>query len=276
MTRRLGPLARYAVLTAFLVVGGYPLLWMVLSALRPHHEIEAAPFALPLRPRLGNLADVLANEGFGRAYLNSTVVVVSSLLLVVVASSLAAYAFARLRFRGKEFLFFGVLAGMMIPVHVTLIPLNRLLGRPPFALKDTYPALVGPYVAFALPISILLLRGAFEGVPRELEEAARMDGCSAFGVFWRVALPLVRPTLAAVVIFNFLTMWNEFAFALTLINDTSMYTLPRALKSFADEAGVDMGRTSAALCVTVVPMLVLYAAAQKHIISGLTRGALKQ
>jgi len=265
-------LARYGVLFALTGAAGYPALWMLLSALRPHHEIEAAPFGLPTPPRLDNFAAVLAAHGFGRAYLNSLIVTVGALLIVVAASVLAAYAFARLRFRFKETLFLLFLTGMMIPIHVTLIPLNRLLA----GLKDTYAVLIGPYAAFALPISVLLLRGAFEAVPVELEEAARMDGCSPLGVFWHVALPLVRPTLATVVIFNFLTMWNEFAIALTLINDPARYTLPRALKAFADEAGVDMGQTAAALCVAVVPMLLVYVVAQKQIIRGLTRGAVKQ
>ena len=269
-------LLRYAVLVLALLIAGYPLVWMLSSALRPGHEVLRAPFALPARPTLENFSGALTAYGFARAYGNSLIVATSSVALTVLIAGPAAYAFARMRFRGREALFLLFLAGMMVPVHVTLVPLNRLLGAGALGLKNTYFALIGPYVGFALPISILILRGAFEGVPVELEDAARLDGCPRRRIFWRIALPLVRPALATVVIFNFLTMWNEFAFALTLINDSRMYTLPLALRAFADEAGMDLGRTAAGLCVAVLPVLLIYALAQRHIIGGLTSGAMKQ
>jgi len=192
------------------------------------------------------------------------------------AAALAGYAFARGKFRGKELLFLLFLAGMMVPVHVTLIPLNRLMSAGPVRLKDTYFALIGPYAGFALPIGVLILRGAFEAVPRDLEDAARIDGCSHWGIFRHVGLPLVRPALATVIIFNFLTMWNEFAFALTLVSRPALRTLPLALWQFKGERDMNLGQMCAALCVAVVPALVVYALAQRHIIRGLTAGAIKQ
>jgi len=267
---------RHAILIAFLIIGGYPLLWMGLTSIRQEGPARRAPFALPMRPTARNLTKVLSSGGFGRAYVNSLIVSAASVALTVAAASMAAYAFARLRFRGKEIVFFAFLAGMMIPVHVTLIPLHRLMGPRGMDLKDTYWALIGPYVGFALPISMLILRSAFQRVPIELEDAARLDGCSTWGVFWRVALPLVKPALATVIIFNFLTNWNEFAFALTLINDQAMHTLPLALWRFKGEHGIRMTQTCAALCVSVAPVFLVYCLAQRHIIRGLTAGALKQ
>lgn len=269
-------LARHTVLILFLVIAGYPLLWMGMSAVRSERAIRKAPFALPHRPTADNVTRVLRSGGFGRAYVNSLVVAGVAVAVAVSVAALAGYAFARGRFRGKELLFLLFLAGMMVPVHVTLIPLNRLMGPDALNLKDTYLALIGPYVGFALPISILILRGAFEGVPTELEDSARMDGCGDWGIFLHVALPMVRPALATVVIFNFLTMWNEFAFALTLVSKTSMRTLPLALWQFKGERGMFLGQTCAALCVAVLPVLVVYALAQRHIIRGLTAGAVKQ
>jgi raffinose/stachyose/melibiose transport system permease protein len=151
------------------------------------------------------------------------------------------------------------------------------MGPNGLRLKGTLWALIGPYVGFALPISILILRGAFEGVPKELMEAARMDGCNAWGVFRHVGLPLVRPALATVVIFNALTMWNEFAFALTLLGPKSP-TLPLAITQFQaqGENANDLALTCAALTVSVLPLLLVYFLAQKHIIRGLTAGAVKQ
>jgi len=259
-----------------LVAAGYPILWMGVSAIRLDRDIRSRPFGAPVHPTANNLRAVFASGRFGRGYLNSLVVSGVSVAVSIAAAALAGYAFARGNFRGKELLFLLFLAGMMIPVHVTLIPLNRLMSAGPVRLKDTYFALIGPYVGFALPIGVLILRGAFEAVPRDLEDAARIDGCSHWGIFFHVGLPLVRPALATVIIFNFLTMWNEFAFALTLISRPALRTLPLALWQFKGERDVNLGQMCAALCVAVVPALVVYALAQRHIIRGLTAGAIKQ
>lgn len=272
----MGGVLRRAVLLLFLIVCGYPLLWMAFSSVRTEGAARERPLGLPLRPTAANYATVLRSGSFGRAYLNSAIVCGVSVTAGVIFSAMAAYAFARMRFRGSGLLFMLFLGGMMIPIHVTLVPLNMLMRPSALGLKGTHFALIGPYLGFALPISILVLRGAFEGVPIELEEAARLDGCSTWGVFWRVALPLVRPALATVIIFNLLTMWNEFAFALVLISDASLRTLPLALWEFRGEHDTNVAETCAALCVAVAPLLLVYCLAQKHIIRGLTAGALKQ
>jgi raffinose/stachyose/melibiose transport system permease protein len=266
---------RPILLALVLVLAGYPLLWMTFSSLRSEGDLRQTPFALPLRPTGESYAAVFKSGGFGRAYLNSLLVTGVAVALSTAAAAAAAFAFARMRFRGREAFFLLFLAGMVIPPHVTLISLNRLMGPGALDLKDTYLALIGPYVGFALPISILILRAAFEELPRDLEDAARIDGCGAFGVFWNVALPLARPALATVIIFNFLTMWNEFAFALTLISDRAMWTVPLALWQFKGERGMFLGQTCAALCLAVLPVLTVYFLAQRQIIRGLTAGAVK-
>ena len=266
----------YAVLAVFLIVTGYPLVWMIYTAFKPEPEIVQNVWSLPRQPTLDNLRKAWSSAGFLRAYLNSAIVSAAAGLLAVALASVTAYAFARMRFRGKEALFYLFMAGMMIPIHVTLIPLNHLMGARGLGIRDTYLALIGPYVGFALPISIFILRGFFEQVPRELEDAARLDGCSSFGVFWRIALPLSKPALATVIIFNFVTMWNEFAFALTFVRGTKLRTIPLALWEFADEGGFVISQTCGALTIAVAPILVVYFLAQRHIIRGLTAGALKQ
>ena len=267
---------RHVLLITLLLIFGYPLAWMGVSALRTDPAVRSAPFALPTQPTTENFSLVIRNAGFGRAYLNSLAIVASSVALAVAASALAAFAFARIRFRGRGPLFLLFLAGMIIPVHVTLIPLNRLLGPNALNLKNTLLALIGPYVGFSLPVSILILRGAFAALPVELEDAARIDGCSTWAVFRHIALPLVKPALATVIIFNFLTLWNEFAFALTLISRHTHRTLPLALWQFKGEHGMNIAHTCAALCASILPVLLVYLLAQKHIIRGLTAGALKQ
>ncbi|MDD4097185.1 MAG: carbohydrate ABC transporter permease [Lentisphaeria bacterium] len=274
--RHLLPLClRHAVLLAFLAVTAYPLLWMAMTAFRAEGDAQARPLGLPRPWVLDNLAEVVRNGDFGGAYVNSLLLCTVSVVLAVCLSALAAFAFAQLRFRGSHALFLLFLVGMMIPVHVTLIPLNRLLGAGGLGIKGGLAALAGPYIGFALPISILILRGAFAALPADLLDASRVDGCSAWGVFRHVALPLSRPALATVIIFNFLTMWNEFAFALTLLGP-GCETLPLALTQFKGEHDIQITLTSAALVLVVIPLVVVYVFAQKHIIRGLTAGAVKE
>ncbi len=274
--RRLVPFClRHAVLAGFLLVTAYPLVWMALTAFRTEGDAQARPLGLPRQWVMTNLAEVVRSGDFGSAYANSLMLCTAAVAGAVTLAALAAFAFAQLRFRGSHALFLLFLVGMMIPVHVTLIPLNRLLGVEGLGIKGGLTALAGPYIGFALPISILILRGAFAALPPDLLDASRVDGCSAWGVFRHVALPLSRPALATVVIFNFLTMWNEFAFALTLLGP-GRETLPLALTQFKGEHDIQITLTSAALVLVVIPLIIVYVFAQKHIIRGLTAGAVKE
>ena len=274
LTPKTTAILRHVFLFAVLLVCAYPLFWMVLTAFKLEAEAQAAPFALPHRWVLKNLAKVFSSGDFGHAYLNSLLICVTSVAVAVAFAACAAFAFALFDFKGRNALFIAFLLGMMIPVHVTLIPLNLLRGPQYLNLKESLWALAGPYIGFALPVSILILRGAFSTIPNELLEAARIDGCNAWDVFRHVAIPLARPAFATVIIFNFLTMWNEFAFALTLLGPDNA-TLPIALNNFKGERGMYLAETCAALAVVVVPLLVIYIFAQKHIIKGLTAGAVK-
>ena len=221
------------------------------------------------------ISRALTRPGFANAYLNSILLCTVSVTVAIMLAEAAAFAFARLRFRFRGFLFTAFLLGMMIPVHVTLIPLNLMLGQQVLGLKGTLFALALPYIGFALPVSILILRNTFAEIPDDLIDAARVDGCNAWRVFKDVALPLARPAISTVLIFNFLTMWNEFAFALTL-TDSRTATIPIALHNFKGEQGsLDVPVLCAALVITVLPMLTVYIFAQKHIIRGLTAGAVK-
>jgi len=266
-------LVLYALLAAFVVVAVYPVLWMFTCALKTRREAATDKWGPPETLNWANFRRVLFESQFPRYILNSVIVTVSAVVLTLVAAACAGFAFARMRFRGATILFYVFLAGMMIPVHIVLIPLLKIFGV--LGLHDTHAALVMSYVAFSLPVSIFILRGFFESVPRELEEAARIDGCSAAGVFWFVCLPLARPALAVVLIFNFVTLWNEFIFSLTLLQTPDLFTIPLGMYEFSSQHTIDVPLTCAALSIAVLPMLAVYAFAQKHIIRGLTSGALK-
>lgn len=268
-------LLRHLLLILFLLFTAYPMLWMALCAFRTEGDAQAHPLAIPTKLVLDNMANVFRSGSFGSAYINSLMLCTASVAIAVTISALAAFAFAQMSFKGKNLLFYLFILGMMIPIHVTLIPLNRLLGSSGLGIKGGLMALAGPYIGFALPVSILILKGAFSSLPKDLMDAARVDGCNSIQVFLHVAIPLSRPALATVVIFNFLTMWNEFSFALTLLGP-GVRTLPLALNDFKGEHDILITQTSAALLLVVIPLIIVYVFAQKQIIRGLTAGAVKE
>jgi raffinose/stachyose/melibiose transport system permease protein len=264
---------RYAVLVMFLAVAAYPLLWMFMCSLKTSSEAGADKWGPPDTWTWENFQSVLSGSRFWRCILNSAVVTVSAVCLTLVSAAMAGFVFARVRFRGRSPLFYVFLAGMMIPVHIVLIPVLKVFSF--LGIYDTHAALVMSYVAFSLPVSIFILRGFFEGVPAELQDAARIDGCSAAGVFWHVMLPLARPALAVVSILNCVTLWNEFIFALTLLQTPGRFTIPVGVYEFSREHGVNVPLTCAAMSISVLPMLAAYFFTQKHVVRGLTSGALK-
>jgi len=270
-----GTLFRQLLLAVYLLFTLYPLVWLTLTAFRHEGDAQQRPLALPAEWTWQNLQLVWQSGNFGQAYLNSLLLCTLAVAVALALASLAAFAFANFHFRGKTILYVLFLLGMMIPVHVTLIPLNSLLGSGGLNIKGSLYCLLGPYAGFALPISILIMRRAFEAVPQEMLDAGQMDGCTAWQTFWHIALPLVRPALSTVLIFNFLTMWNEYAFALTLLGP-GCQTIPLAITEFKGEHDVQITQICAALLLIVIPLLVIYACAQKHIVNGLTAGAIKE
>ena len=264
---------RLSIAVVLAVLFGYPLLWMTLTSLKTGGDLDDNAWALPSSFYTGNYEQVFAfDEGdFSRYYLNSAIVCGVSVLVACLVAAAAAYAFARMHFRGKELLFLLLLGGTMMPVHVTLVTLHALMGW--LGLLDTVFALIGPYVAFALPVSVFILRAFFEALPRDMEDAARLDGCGPAGAFWRVALPLSAPALAAVFVFNFVNMWNEFVFALTLASGRAS-TLPVGIWHVSSNFGENVPAVTAGLTVGVLPGLLVYFLAQRHIVRGMTAGAL--
>ncbi len=270
-----GPLLRQLLLGGYLLFTLYPLVWLTLTAFRQEGDAQQRPLGLPAVWTWENLKSVWQSGSFGQAYLNSLTICTLAVALTLILAALASFAFAFFRFRGKNALYVLFLLGMMIPVHITLIPLNRLMGAGGLNFKGSLWCLLGPYIGFALPVSILILRRAFEAVPGEMLDAGQMDGCTSWQTFWHIALPMVKPALSTVLIFNFLTAWNEYAFALTLLGP-GCQTIPLAITEFKGEHDIQITSICAALLLIVVPLLVLYACAQKHIVNGLTAGAVKE
>lgn len=257
----------------WLLVAGLPFWFMVQSGFKSQFELLSAPFwALPGQWSLANFRTVLAGE-FPRSLLNSLIVVSVSVTLILATASMAAYAFARLNVRFHRVLFGVIVAGLAIPVHVTLIPVYLLTTS--MGLYDTLWALIGPYVAFNLPISVFILTEFMREIPKELEEAARMDGAGAVSVFVRVILPLSRPGLVTVGIYNAVALWNEFVFAYVLTSSPANRTLPLAIWDYQGQYAANVPLIMAVLSLSALPLILVYVVAQERVTAGMMAGAIK-
>lgn len=271
MGRRVAALLRDAFFAALALVFMLPLLWTVLGSFRAASDLRLRPWQLPETLHLDNYAAALRGH-IGLYMLNSALVTTVSVVLMIALSAPAAYALARLRFRASAVIFGFILTGLLIPAHAVLIPLYQLNA----ALRvGDYLAIIGPYVAFGLPLSVLLLRAYFVGIPQELMEAAIMDGAGHWRILWSVFMPVARPAVATVAIFQTAWVWNELPFAMVFISDEAHYTLPIGLLSFQGEHVANWGAILAGVTIAVLPLMALYLLFQQHIVRGLTAGAVK-
>jgi len=257
----------------------YPVLWVVTLALSPSDAPEATAIPIPTSPSLQNFVDVMSttdSEGvwlFGRQLANSLIIAFSTAIVAIAIATPAAYTMARFDFVGSRASTRALLATQMFPGVAAAIPLYLLLD---FAhLLDTRTGLILVYATSAVPFAIFQLRGAFEGIPKELEEAAMVDGASRFGAFVRVVLPAARPALAITGLFAFMTAWNEFILAATFLTSEDMYTLPVVLQRYVGEYDAQWGLFSAGAILVSVPVMLLFYALQKNLVGGLTAGGVK-
>lgn len=266
--------AVYAALLSLTFFSAFPLLWMILSSLKPYLELMAnQPHLLPSRLSFGFYATLLKSTAFLTFLTNSLIVALGTTLVSVTFASMAAYGLARLRFRWTFLVSRGVLLSYMFPQILLVVPL--FVGIVAVGLANTYSGLILTYVTFAFPFSTWLLAAYFQTIPVELEEAARIDGASNAGAFLRVTLPLALPGIATAAIFSFILAWNEFLYALVIMNSESKKTLSVGLYSLIGGEFMRWGELLAASTLMVLPVLVFIFLVQKHIVTGLAAGALK-
>ena len=250
----------------------FPLFWMVRSALMSQETVFVDKSLIPSQLNLHNFYLAWTQGNFGIYCLNSLIYTTCVVMGIVVISSLAAYSFSRLRFPGKNLFFFMFLAAMMIPLPGSFVPLFVLMNT--LGLVNTRIGYILCMINVGLSLSIFLLKTFFDKMPSDLEDAARIDGCSKLGIWRHVALPLARPALAVIVIFNSLNVWNEYILATLLLNDQSLMPLQRGLMVFQGVHSVDYPLLMAGLTITALPIILVYLFMQKHIIKGLSSGAL--
>jgi len=250
----------------------FPLFWMVTSSLKTQATIFKDMSIIPREFHFENYYHAWMEGGFGRYFLNSLFYTVSVVVGIIVVSSLAAYAFSRFRFPGKTLLFLMFMAAMMIPIPGSFVPLYILLNK--LHLRNTPVGYILAMINVGLSTSIFLLKTFFDKMPKELEDAARIDGCSKLGLWFHVALPLSKPVLAVVVVFNALNVWNEYVLALIIFDSKSLMPLQVALTTFQGEFITRYPLLMAGLTITALPIIIVYILMQKYIVKGVTQGAL--
>lgn len=256
-----------------LVLYIFPLLWVAMSGFKTTQELFLSSFELPSSFNLDNFIGVW-NVGIRQYYMNSILITVVSCLLTTLFASMAAYPLSRYRFRGKKFFFMFLLCGLMLAPQVSLISNYKLLQS--MHLYDTYWALFLTYTAFRIPFTMFLMWSFFCKLPKEVEEAAMIDGCSSFRIFWSVVMPMSKPAVVTSLLLTARYVWNDFMFSLVFTESSSMRTIPYGLYSLRGESGTNWGYLMAGMTLSAVPMIILYLCAQKQFIRGLSVGSVKE
>ncbi|MFE0136965.1 carbohydrate ABC transporter permease [Streptomyces sp. NPDC059037] len=266
----------HAFLVLWVVLAAGPLVWVALTALRPSVEILSDPMGWPSSLHWENFSNAWTEASIGRYALNSLIILAGSLTGTMLLGSMAAYVIARFTFPGNRFIFLLFAGGMMFPVILALVPLFAVMEN--FGLLDTRPGLMIAYIAYSLPFTVFFLTSFFRTLPTGVQEAAMVDGASHTRTFFQIMLPMAKPGLVSIGIFNFLGQWNQYLLPLLLNNEEeSSYVLPQGLANLAVTQGYrgDWGALFAGLTIAMLPVLVVYAVFQRQVQAGLTAGALK-
>lgn len=251
----------------------FPILWLIYSSLKTQKEFDANSVALPASPTLDNFIKVLTISDMPRYMLNSLLITSVSVTLILLLSFVIGYFLSRFAFRGRNLVFGLFLVGMLIPVHSLMVPMYVIFSN--LDLNDHLLTLILPYVSFQMPIAIYLMESYIHGIPRELEEAAAIDGSSFSQSLFRIILPVCRPVIITAAIIAFFYCWNEFSFALILTTDSALRTVPLGLTLFKGSYSTDYPVMMAAMTIAIAPALLLYSIFSKNIIDGMVTGAVK-
>lgn len=270
----LGKIILFIFLSVWAFIQIYPLFWLLLFSFKSNDEIFGGNImGIPHKWLVSNYVTALTSGNVFRYFLNSVIVTGITIIISSVLIASASYAIARMKWKLSKPVLFIFLMGMMIPINATLLPIFLILQK--VKLLNTYLALILPYIAFALPMGIFILTSFMISIPRELEEAACIDGCNVYQVFMKIIIPIVRPALATIAIFTYLSSWNELMFANTFINDEVKKTLTVGIMSLSGQYLTNWGPIGAGLVIATVPTIVIYALLSEQVQQSLVAGAIK-
>lgn len=272
--RRLGYVLLYSLLILVALLQILPLIWLMLFSLKNNQEVfDMAPFALPASPRWENYVKVWTEGNISLYFFNSVWITVVSVVFTVLFASLVTFAITRMRWKGRSLVLGLFMVGLMIPVHSTLIPLFSLFLK--LHLTDHPLSVILSYIAFNMPITIMILLGFYYALPREVEEAAVMDGCSVHRIFFRIVLPMTASVIATTAIINMIYDWNEFIFVNTFISSDSYKTLTVGVQNFIGQYTTDWGAIGATLMISILPILIAFLVLSNRIVEGIAAGSVK-
>lgn len=272
--KRIGYGILYTVLAIVAVFQVYPLVWLFFFSLKDNREIFGmSPFALPTDPKWENYVKVWTEGNISLYFFNSVWITAVAVVLTVILASFVTFAITRMRWKLSKFVLGLFMVGLMIPIHSTLIPLFSFFLK--LNLIDHPLSIILSYTAFNLPITIMILLGFYYALPREVEEAAVMDGCSVHRIFFRITLPMTTPVMVTTAIINMIYNWNEFVFINTFISSDQYKTLTVGIQNFVGQYLTDWGAIGATLVISIVPILVAFFILSNRIVEGLAEGALK-
>ena len=264
---------QYLILSVFVLIILVPVVMIVFGALKTRGEFMTRPYTLPLPPHWENFSKIINQPSFWLMLRNSLIVMLATTACVVLVCSLAAFVFARMEFRGKSLAFNLFTMGLMFPINVAILPVYLVLRQ--MGLTNHLEGVVLVQVSFLLSSNILILRGFFMAIPVELQDAALIDGCTIFGFFWRILLPLARPALSAIAALTMIVSWNDLLVPLVVLDKDTLWTLPLGTMQFQGQYGQDLALVAAFLTLSAIPTVIFYIFAERQIVSGLTAGALK-
>jgi raffinose/stachyose/melibiose transport system permease protein len=273
LSRVAGSSVRWALLLVLTGVIVIPIFYAVIGGFKDNYQLSASPMALPNPWVVSNYTDVLGSDTFWIQLKNSVLIAAITTVVVLVFASLAAFVFARRSFPGREVVFTLFTLGLLFPSAVAILPLFVLVRT--LGLLDNPLGIALPQAAFALPLTIIILRPFFRSIPVELEDAALIDGCGTFGFFWRILLPLSRPVLATLAVLTIVASWNQFLLPLVILSDQANWTLPLGVSNFSTQYSSDTARILAYTSLSLVPALVFYLFVERQLVGGLTSGAVK-
>lgn len=264
-----------AILIIFSLTCIFPIVWMLYSSLKEKRAFNADIVGLPKNPTLVNYTRILTNPDYhlSESMLNSIRTTCLSIILIVIFSFIVGYILARVSFKFNRILYAMFLMGMLIPIHSLLVPIYVVFRQ--CGMSNQWFTLLFPYVSFGLPMGIFLMEGYVKGIPVSLEEAAAIDGSSFSHTLWHIIMPICKPILITIAIIQVFSCWNEFSFALVLIKDVGLQTVPLALTQFKGQFASDYPKQMAAMLITMSPIVVLYFTFSKQIIKGMVAGAVK-
>jgi len=260
-------------LTMYTVFSAGPFAWVGVMSLRTTSEISADPYGLPEHLHWQKFVTAWTTSNYGIYFWNSTAVVVAAVAILTIIGAMAAHCLARYRFRGNRIVYYIIFSAIIFPPQVTIISLFQVLVK--YGLFNTRAGLTLVYVSIQLPLTMYILEGFFAQIPQDLYDAAKIDGCSDFNTFWRLTLPVGVPAVATTIILNFISLWNEFLYAVVLITDEEMRTLPLGIQKFMGDQMQDIGMIATGLMIAIVPVIVVYVLFSERLIRGMTAGAVK-